>query len=284
MHRHHTGIMPLVSFVTLAVAGGPCVQTAMPQAQDEETSPQVRLTVLYDNYGYRPSVHTDWGFSCLVELPETTLLFDTGARPDILRANSRVLGVDLASVDTLVLSHDHQDHVGGLSAVLSRTQRLDAWTLESFPDGLLHQLRDANSTVHTAISPTEIAPSVYLTGELGARLGEQALVIDSAEGLVVVTGCAHPGPVCIARRTLSMLEGPIHLMVGGFHLLNASEGELEEVIEELASLGVQRVAPSHCSGERARSLFKRAYGERFLESGVGRVFTMPCVAGPTLYR
>ena len=283
MHRHHTGFMSLVSFVTLALAGGPCVQTAVPQERDDESAPRVRLTVLYDNYAYRPSVHTDWGYSCLVELPETTLLFDTGARPDILRANSRLLGVDLASVDTLVLSHAHQDHVGGLNALLSRTNALDVWTLESFPDGLLQQLRDANAAVHTATSPTEIAPSVYLTGELGARLGEQALVIDSAEGLVVVTGCAHPGPVCIARRALSVLEGPIHLMVGGFHLLNASETELQEVIEELASLGVQRVAPSHCSGERARSLFKRAYGERFLESGVGRVLTMPCVAGPTVH-
>src|SRR4030043_1807559 len=78
----------------------------------------IRFTVLYDNYLYKEGTKADWGFSCLIEGTEKTILFDTGTQPQTLMHNVEVLGVDLKKVDQVVISHDHGDHTGGPHAAL----------------------------------------------------------------------------------------------------------------------------------------------------------------------
>lgn len=68
---------------------------------------------------------------------------------------------------------------------------------------------------------------------------------------------------------------PSALVMGGFHLSAASPDSIQAIIDALRTLGVQRVAPSHCTGDRAMDLFQSAYGPDFVISGCGRVLNLP---------
>jgi 7,8-dihydropterin-6-yl-methyl-4-(beta-D-ribofuranosyl)aminobenzene 5'-phosphate synthase len=119
--------------------------------------------------------------------------------------------------------------------------------------------------------PTEIVDHAHSTGELGHAIREQALVLESAEGPIVITGCAHPGVDNIVARAKAGLDREIHLVMGGFHLGGMSADQIHNVIARLKAQGVRQVGPCHCSGDLARELFRQEYGTRFLEVGVGRV-------------
>ena len=120
----------------------------------------------------------------------------------------------------------------------------------------------------------DVLPSVYTTGQVGSGIVEQALVVETGAGLVVVTGCAHPGVVEMVRRVKEVTVGEVALAMGGFHLGEASRDEIEGIIAELRRLGVQRIAPCHCTGERARLMFEDAYGTDCTLAGVGWVVSM----------
>jgi 7,8-dihydropterin-6-yl-methyl-4-(beta-D-ribofuranosyl)aminobenzene 5'-phosphate synthase len=93
-------------------------------------------------------------------------------------------------------------------------------------------------------------------------------------GLVIVTGCAHPGVVEMVRRAKKAATGEVALVMGGFHLGGASQGQIEGIIAEFRQLGVQRVAPCHCTGDRARRMFADAYATDCTLAGVGWVASM----------
>jgi len=116
-----------------------------------------------------------------------------------------------------------------------------------------------------------IAPGIRSTGLVPGQPPEQALVIQTATGLVVLTGCSHPGVVAMveaARRTNE--NAPVRYLVGGFHMLQQNRETALANVQRLAALGVQRVAPAHCSGDLASSLFREAFGDRFETAGAGR--------------
>jgi len=75
----------------------------------------------------------DWGFSCLVESDDQKILFDTGAKAEVLAGNMKKLGIDLFQIDAVFISHDHWDHTGGLAAVLEKNQ-VPVFVPESFAD------------------------------------------------------------------------------------------------------------------------------------------------------
>ena len=100
---------------------------------------------------------------------------------------------------------------------------------------------------------------------------EQALALDTPRGLIIITGCAHPGILNIIETARAILSKDALLVAGGFHLMNDADAAIDGVIARFRDLGVQRVAPTHCSGERARQRFAQAYGANFLAIGVGSV-------------
>jgi 7,8-dihydropterin-6-yl-methyl-4-(beta-D-ribofuranosyl)aminobenzene 5'-phosphate synthase len=106
---------------------------------------------------------------------------------------------------------------------------------------------------------------------MGEATREQALIVETPSGLVVLTGCAHPGVVEIARAAQAYRGRDLQLLMGGFHLRNQSTRELERTLQALQSLGVRRVAPSHCAGDQAIARFRELWGERFVPSGCGAV-------------
>ena len=118
----------------------------------------------------------------------------------------------------------------------------------------------------------KISEDIYSTGEMGRSIREQSLIIDTAQGLVVVTGCAHPGIVEIVDQAHGMFAKPVNLVLGGFHLGSKNKNEIGTILQDFRRIGVQQVAPSHCTGERAIAMFAEEYGEDYIQAGAGKVF------------
>jgi 7,8-dihydropterin-6-yl-methyl-4-(beta-D-ribofuranosyl)aminobenzene 5'-phosphate synthase len=237
----------------------------------EAAAGSATITIVYDNNpgGGDERLETAWGFSCLVEGLDKTILFDTGGDSALLLRNMRTLGIHPRDVEVIVISHVHGDHVGGLAGFLEENPAVTVYLPQSFPESIRHATREAGAGIVEVDGPVEICEHVYSTGELGGGIREQSLAIETARGLVVITGCAHPGVVDIVRRAKELTGGEVHLVLGGFHLGGASETTIAGIAETLQQLGVRRVAPCHCSGDVARRLFGEAYGEDFVPAGVG---------------
>ena len=228
------------------------------------------MTIVYDNHQYDPDLQTGWGFACLVEGLEKTILFDTGGDDGILLSNMSKLGLNPQAVDAVVLSHIHHDHTGGLAGLLEQNSHMTVFVPPSFPSTFKSGVTGTGAQWVGAAKATEICEHAFSTGEVGTAIKEQALIIETTHGLVVITGCAHPGVVNMVQRAKEVSDGPVHLVLGGLHMSGFSDREINRVIGELGELGVQKVGPCHCSGDQTRRILEQIYGENFVEVGVGK--------------
>jgi 7,8-dihydropterin-6-yl-methyl-4-(beta-D-ribofuranosyl)aminobenzene 5'-phosphate synthase len=106
---------------------------------------------------------------------------------------------------------------------------------------------------------------------LGTSIKEQGLIIRTEKGLVLITGCAHPGIVEMARKTRDLFNENFLFVIGGFHLNAMSNKEVENIISKLKSLNIKYAAPCHCTGGNAIALFEKHFGEEYVRVGVGKV-------------
>lgn len=233
----------------------------------------ISFTILYNNVPHNEELTTAWGFSCLIEGLEKTILFDTGGDGEILLSNMEKLKVDPQKIDVVVISHIHWDHRGGLLSLLDKNHEVTVYLPASLPQDFKEKVGRKGAKVVSVHNPVKICKSVYTTGELSGFAGwikEQTLVIDTKKGLMVVTGCAHPGVVNIVRRAQRLLKKEkVYLVLGGFHLLAYSEPQVKRIIRDLKAIGVKKVGPSHCTGGRPIELFRKAWGENFFDLGCG---------------
>ncbi len=232
------------------------------------------LTVIYDNNPYKKGLTTGWGFSCLIRGTEKNILFDTGGDGEVLLANMKILGIDPKEIGLIVLSHIHNDHVGGLHSILEKNHEVVVYLPESFPQSFKEGIRSYGATVVEVQEPVRICKGVYSTGELGTWIKEQSLIINTEKGLILITGCSHPGIVNIVNKAKALMKNDVLFVMGGFHLFATGNNEIEKIILSFRRLGVRFVAPCHCSGDHARTLFKKEYKSKYVNVGVGRVITM----------
>jgi 7,8-dihydropterin-6-yl-methyl-4-(beta-D-ribofuranosyl)aminobenzene 5'-phosphate synthase len=231
----------------------------------------LRLTVVFNNVSDLPGLTPGWGFSCVVEGLERTLLFDTGSDGGVLLDNLRRMKIHPQAIEAVFLSHIHGDHTGGLDELLAAHAELEVWLPAEFPASFQQAIAVTGARVRPVSAGGRLFGSACSSGQLGDGIVEQALILDTPQGLVVITGCAHPGIARIAETALRLTGKRIHLLMGGFHLMAASHEEIAESILRLQALGVQRIAPSHCTGEEAMAQFRQAWGEDFVEGGLGAV-------------
>jgi len=239
------------------------VQTAAAQAAARPIS----ITVLYDNYPFQEGLKTGYGFSCLIQGTEKAVLFDTGADAETLFRNFTALKLDPLDVDLVVISHTHGDHTGGLLPFLAKKGECQVFLPASASPFLVKQVEAAKGQVVLVKDPLSVCEGVFSTGTV---LDEQALAVDTPKGLVVITGCAHPGIVELVEKATSVMPKEIYLVMGGFHLINRAEPDLELISRRLRELGVKNLGPSHCTGDKALALFKKDFGKNYIPLGVGK--------------
>ena len=273
----------------------------------------------------------EWGYAALIEADGQTILFDTGMRPDTVLNNADELGVDLSAVDTVILSHNHFDHTGGLVTLRGTLREKSASALQHVHAGegiFLPRSMDQEAIAklppirkeflvsvldvrdqYEALGgrfilhdePYEVHPGMWVTGpiprihpeknwtpfmriERNGSLEEdtipedQALVINTTKGLVVIAGCGHAGIVNTMEYARVITGGkPIHAVIGGFHLLSLADDKVEWTGTKMKEFGVQQVLGAHCTGINAVKLLRdSAHLGRgtSVVGAVGSVFTL----------
>lgn len=246
------------------------------------------------------------GVSYLLRADSTTVLFDAGLggsrRPQsTLMRNAVNLGVDLGSLDGVVISHLHGDHVGGMMNMLRRTFSLSPDALEpmGLPGYVPTPMHHERAEVVLTTGPRVIAPGFAVLPPLPRMLfwagpvAEQALVVNvRGFGLVLVSGCGHPGIERMMAATEAVLDVPIKAVVGGMHLpvhplgtplipqavlgsphwpwRPIGEQDVAETIDALRARGPRVIAlSSHDSTPWTYGAFERAFGDAYRTLRVG---------------
>jgi 7,8-dihydropterin-6-yl-methyl-4-(beta-D-ribofuranosyl)aminobenzene 5'-phosphate synthase len=266
--------------------------------------PAGQITILYDAFGTDAAMKKDWGFSALVEISGKRILFDTGNDADIFEGNIKAKNIDLTSIDFVVLSHRHSDHMAGLNHVLRVNPTVKIYAPregfgiygsslpssfyrkdESLPpemryyDGKPPEVMKfgtawQGANIELIDKTTEIAPGITLLALVsdvpGTReLKELSLAVNTSDGVVLVVGCSHPGIEKIVEAATA-INSKIRLIAGGFHLVAATDEVIAKAVTTLKdTFKVESIAPGHCTGEPTFAALKRAYGDRYLYAGVG---------------
>lgn len=212
----------------------------------------MKITIVYDNEVSKNNkdLKSDWGFACVIHTEEDTVLFDTGAKGDILLDNMRILGLDPGDIDTIVLSHEHWDHTGGLDALRPFLHHAKLYRLAS-------EHQNENVVIVGSEISQRITKDVYTTGRLHGTVDEQSLVLRGKKGFVVLVGCSHPGVEKIL--TVAKQYGPTTGLVGGFHNFDDFR-----VLEDL-----NFICPCHCTARKKE--LQKTFPEKFSPCGVGKI-------------
>lgn len=286
---------------------GYTVDTSATAANADRAKPQI--TVLYDAFGQNPAMRKDWGYAALIEYGGKRILFDAGNNPDILAQNAKAKDIDLAKLDFVVMSHRHGDHMGGLAYVLKVNPKVTIYApKEGFgvygadlpggfyrkdpslppeqryyngapPEVMRFGAAWPGANFQLVDKDTEIAPDIHLITLVSDKPGtlelrELSVAFRTPDGMVIVVGCSHPGIDKIVESA-SAINPRVRFIVGGFHLVAASDPDIEKIVTALHDrFKVEFIAPGHCTGEPAFTALKKAFGDHYLYAGLGTTLTL----------
>jgi len=270
-------------------------------------SDKISITILVDNTVYKQGLLAEHGLSLLIECDGEKILFDTG-QGMALPNNMLQLGISEQSISMLVLSHNHYDHTGGIDGFLDKadsqiqiyahpdclnscfSKRGDVVRNIGLSDGARERLSDHKANINWTTEPTRLSQHVWVTGSVpntscsaitdsfysdtaASRLNElnddQGIYIITDGGVIVVLGCAHSGVVDTIEYIKQLTGMNICAVIGGMHLIHASEIQRKVVSDYLMENDIPVVAPLHCSGFEGRRLFANVLGGRYRDVGVG---------------
>ena len=234
----------------------------------------IRLVMLYNNVGNNGTYKKRWGLSVWIEKNSEAVLFDVGWKPNALWHNIERSGVDVQKLSKIVISHTHRDHIYGLESVLNKLNyRPDVYVPSADLEELKRQYPKAK--LNGVSSPVPISEYLTSLGEMSGytakgEISEHSVLITQSDAMILLTGCAHAGIVDIVKRAIELYpDKKMCLVSGGFHLLEHSNSEILKISEELKVLNVERIAPSHCTGELATQILQEQWKERYIDFGLG---------------
>jgi len=272
---------------------------------------KVKITTLIENTALGYDLVAEHGLSFWIEYNGKNILFDTGQTGSITK-NAKILGIDLATTDAIIISHGHYDHTGGLNAVLSIAEHANIYMhpaavnqkfsmkasgtsrsigIPTNIGSILDAHTEANKVIWTQ-GPTEILPGLFVTGQV-PRAGEssaeadeffldadcahpddidddQTLFFETESGIVVVFGCAHAGIYNILKYIVKLAgTDNIHAVMGGMHLLHASDAGINRAIKTLSRYDIQKFGPAHCTGLEAAMKMRESFPKKCFMCSVG---------------
>ena len=256
----------------------------------------MRLTLLFDGE-MAVWIQTDAG----------VILFDTDSKPDSLAGAVAEQGFSFKDVDMVVLSHSHNDHVGGLQAVLDvkpdvpihgapglLTPPYGVVPDKEEPEFIGSRLLHGDGPKPAGITPftgkREILPDCLCvngaTGPSTSRFRkkidgefvvdryehESWLVLGKPGNRTMLVGCSHPGIVTMLRHSHDAYNlTDIHTLIGGLHSYALSDDELHAMTAELKALGIQHSVIGHCSGRNTQQAFRDELGGDAVDMAKGLV-------------
>lgn len=272
---------------------------------------KVKITILVDNYA-GDGLSAEHGLALWIEAGNTRILLDTG-QGGCLAPNAEKLGIELSRTNALVLSHGHYDHTGGVSRLIRYAPEMEVychpfavvprygmrsgeakslgmicesqWALDRLSSGRIHWIQDER-VIFPDVGMTGYIPretgyedaggAFFLDPELSRPdplLDDQALWINTPDGVIVCVGCCHAGLVnTLNQALLHSGASKLKAVIGGFHLLNADESRLSLTINALDVLSPELIVPCHCTGIRAVEVLEIAFGGRVMAGIAGKTF------------
>lgn len=279
-----------------------------PKISNFGSTKSLSVLPLIEWYTSRPELLGEPGVSYLIETDHNTILFDVGLNqdetdPSPLQHNMQVLGITTADFDTVVISHNHPDHVGGfkwmdLNTFSLGNEQIDLSGKRAFTP--IPMTYPGLNPVHSK-DPTVIAPGVATIGTIPRQLflagwiEEQALAINvEGKGMVIIVGCGHQTVSKILELTEQVFSEPIYGLIGGLHY-PVPDGRLtmfgldiqpivsteslfspitmEDVMAHLERLRGRRPGivslSGHDSSDEAVEQFRQAFGPAYRDLRVG---------------
>jgi len=270
------------------------------------------ITCITENSATRGSPFWgEHGLSFLIEIGDRRILFDTGQTSAVLLHNMALMDVSPRDVDAIALSHAHNDHTGGLPAMLCARPGLPLYANADLgrprysrkdgryqPIGMPYTIEELAylSDLHLSSEPQEVLSGVWTTGEIVDRpegegrspahvvpdgdgwrpdpyQDDMSIVMETGAGLVLVLGCCHAGLLNTLAHVTRHFGAAPYVVMGGTHLAAADNNQLRHIVEVLQGMSnLERIYPSHCSGERPFVALATAFGDQ----------VQPCPAGTVL--
>lgn len=275
---------------------------------------RVKITILCDNIAEKPSLLAEHGFSALIETEKINILFDTG-QGLCLKHNAEHLNMNLTSINKVVISHAHYDHTAGIKEILREIPQIpiyahpDIFNLKykklssgkmkyiGIPEFLFKEKKKFNFLLNE--KPLYLTEDILLTGRIPRETAfekveedfyiktdrgyvkddlsdDQALIINTNSGLVLVLGCAHSGLINTLNYAVKITgKDKFSLIIGGTHLKDADEKKIKKTSHFLSSCRIEKIILCHCTGIPAFVSLYNTLGDKVSIGGVGKRFTVP---------
>lgn len=267
----------------------------------------VKVTILCDNIVYKSNLLAEHGLSFLIETGKNNILFDTGQGLSI-KQNIRTLNINLKLVDKVVLSHGHYDHTGGLEKVLNDNPSINIYAHPDIFQpkykklitgkmeyiGIPLSLLKDKSRFKLNRQPFQLTDHILLTGEIPREtsfekidedfyvktkdnrwvkdnlLDDQALVITTQSGLILILGCTHSGLINTLNYVIKITgQEEFKFILGGTHLKGATEEKIQKTITALGNFNIKKIVLSHCTGIPAFNKLQKSLGNKVSIGKVG---------------